>query len=97
VPAAAARRPRLLKPGQRAEGTWFRLTIGREKKADPRWLLPLLCRRGEVTRDEIGKIVVLANETRFEIAKAAAARFAKAARRPDSRMPGAHIEPSQKP
>jgi ATP-dependent RNA helicase DeaD len=97
VPVAAARTPRKLKAHQREEGVWFRLTVGREKKADPRWILPLLCRRGEVTRDEIGKIVVLAHETRFEIAQAAAARFARAARRPDSRMPGARIEPTQKP
>jgi len=97
VPVREARTPRKLKAHQRADGVWFRLTLGREKKADPRWILPLLCRRGEVTREEIGKIVVLDRETRFEIARPAAARFAKAARRPDPRMPGARIEPSERP
>jgi ATP-dependent RNA helicase DeaD len=97
VPAAAARTPRKLKGHQRAEGAWFRLTLGREKKADPRWILPLLCRRGGITRDEIGKIVVLAGETRFEISRAAASRFEKAAREPDPRMAGARIERSQRP
>jgi ATP-dependent RNA helicase DeaD len=97
VPAAPARTPRKLKGHQRAEGVWFRLTLGREKKADPRWILPLLCRRGEVTREQIGKIVVLERETRFEIAKPAAGHFARAARRPDPRMPGARIEPSEQP
>jgi ATP-dependent RNA helicase DeaD len=76
---------------------WFRLTIGREKKADPKWILPLLCRRGGVTRDEIGKIVILATETRFQVASHAAARFADAARVPDPRAPGLRIDPSRPP
>jgi ATP-dependent RNA helicase DeaD len=97
VPAAPARTPRKLKGHQRAEGVWFRLSLGRDKKADPRWILPLLCRRGEITREDIGKIVVFDRETRFEISKAAATKFAKNARRPDPRMPQARIEPSERP
>src|SRR6185369_4245879 len=31
------------------EGTWFRLNVGRNRNADPRWLLPFLCHRGHVT------------------------------------------------
>jgi ATP-dependent RNA helicase DeaD len=89
APAARGRRPERPRP---EGGVWFRLTLGREAKADPRWVLPLLCRRGGVTRDAIGKIVVLPRETRFEIAAHAAAGFARAARRPDPRMPGARIE-----
>jgi len=81
--------------GPPADPVWFRLSLGRDRKADPRWILPLLCRRGEVTRDEIGKIVVLPHETRFQIAGTAASRFAKAARRPDRDNPGARIEPFQ--
>jgi ATP-dependent RNA helicase DeaD len=91
------RGPRPPRPGPPAEALWFRLTLGREKKADPKWILPLLCRRGGVTRDEIGKIVILAGETRFEVAKAAAARFAAAAGVPDPRAPGLRIEPSRPP
>jgi ATP-dependent RNA helicase DeaD len=83
--------------GPPADPVWFRLGVGREKKADPRWILPLICRRGEVTRDAIGKIVVLAKETRFEISKAVAPEFARAARRPDPRMPQARIEPAERP
>jgi ATP-dependent RNA helicase DeaD len=66
------------------EGVWFRLNLGRNGNADPRWLLPFLCRRGHVTRQEIGRIRVLERETRFEVAPYAAARFANAARRPSS-------------
>ncbi len=91
------RGPRAARPGPPAEAAWFRISVGREKKADPKWVLPLLCRRGGVTRDEIGKIVILASETRFEVAKGAAARFAAAARVPDPRAPGVRIEPARPP
>ena len=35
---------------------WFRLNAGRRQNADPRWILPLICRRGHVTRQDIGAI-----------------------------------------
>jgi predicted aspartyl protease len=44
---------------------WFRMDIGRRQNADPRWILPLLCRRGHITRNEIGAIRISANETHF--------------------------------
>ena len=76
-------------PAQRQDGprpgfentVWFRMDIGRRHNADPRWLLPLLCRRGHITRTEIGAIRIAANETLFEVQAAAAARFAAAVRR----------------
>lgn len=60
---------------------WFRLDVGRRQNADPRWLLPLLCRRGHVTRGEIGAIRISANETFVQIPRAAADRFAHAVAR----------------
>jgi ATP-dependent RNA helicase DeaD len=60
---------------------WFRMDIGRRHNADPRWLLPLLCRRGHITRNEIGAIRIAANETLFEIPRAAAGKFAAALKR----------------
>jgi ATP-dependent RNA helicase DeaD len=60
---------------------WFRMDIGRRDNADPRWLLPLLCRRGHVTRGEIGAIRIAANETIFEIPRAVAGRFVAAVKR----------------
>ncbi len=65
-----------------AAGAWFRAAVGRAQGADPRWLLPLLCRRGGVTRDEIGRIRIADGESQFEVAAYAAARFAEAAARP---------------
>ena len=57
---------------------WFRLNVGRRQNADPRWILPLLCRRGHVSRTEIGAIRIAANETLFEVAGHLAVRFAEA-------------------
>ena len=75
------------------DGTWFRLNVGRQGNADPRWLLPLICRRGGVVKRDIGRIEILARETRVMIAKAAADRFAEAVRRPDRKDPSIRIEP----
>ena len=74
---------------------WFRIDIGRNKNADPRWLLPLICRRGHVTKSDIGAIRVFDRETRFEIAAAAAQRFAAAiAEAPDD---GVRVVPLTEP
>jgi ATP-dependent RNA helicase DeaD len=61
---------------------WFKLNIGRNNNADPKWILPLLCRRGGVTKNDIGAIRITANETHVGIAQAAAPRFAKAIQSP---------------
>jgi ATP-dependent RNA helicase DeaD len=60
---------------------WFRMDIGRRHNADPRWLLPLICRRGHVTKNEIGAIRIGANETHFQIPRAIANRFQQAVAR----------------
>ena len=49
--------------------TKFRLNIGRKDNADPRRILPMLCRRGELTRTEIGSIKIFDTETTVEIAQ----------------------------
>jgi ATP-dependent RNA helicase DeaD len=77
------------------EGTWFRLSVGRAQNADPRWLLPFLCRRGHVTRQEVGRIQVMERETRVEIAPWAAVRFAAAAQRHDADDEDIRIAPMQ--
>jgi ATP-dependent RNA helicase DeaD len=65
----------------------FRMNIGRAANADPRWMIPVICRRGGITKNEIGAIRILDRETQFEIAAGAAERFAEAARRPDAKDP----------
>ena len=60
---------------------WFRMDIGRRQNADPRWILPLLCRRGHITRNEIGAIRIGANETFFQVPNAIEAKFRAALKR----------------
>jgi ATP-dependent RNA helicase DeaD len=77
-----------------AEGSaWFTINIGRSKNADPKWLIPLLCRRGNIVKREIGKIQILMRETRVEICGDASTRFARSVRDPDDRDRNIHIEP----
>ena len=61
--------------------SWFRLNAGRRHNADPRWLLPLICRYGHVTRTEIGAIRLAANESYFQVSERATPGFIKALRR----------------
>lgn len=72
-------------PRQPREGfeqsQWFRVNLGRRQNAEPRWLLPLLCRRGHVSRGEIGAIRISQNESMFDVPQAVAARFLAAVRR----------------
>ena len=68
-------RPERLAP---EEVTWFRVTVGRKNQADPKWLIPLICRLGHVTKKEIGSIRIFDNETKFEIANSVAERFGTA-------------------
>ncbi len=60
---------------------WFRMELGRRDNADPRWILPLICRRGHVTRNEIGAIRIGPEETYFQIPRPIADKFADAAAR----------------
>ena len=68
--------------GRQREGfddvVWFRMDLGRRQNADPRWILPLLCRRGHITRNEIGAIRISANETHFQVPRPVAAKFTAA-------------------
>ncbi len=57
---------------------WFRLSVGRSANADPKWLIPLICRRGHVTKKDIGTIRIFDRETKFEITRDAVDRFSAA-------------------
>ena len=46
---------------------WFALSGGHDRDLDPRRLLPVLCKAGGVTRDEIGAIRIRPEESFFEI------------------------------
>ena len=64
--------------GTVSDAAWFRLTIGRKNNADPKWLIPLICRLGHVTKPDIGQIRIFDRETKFEIRREAEGRFREA-------------------
>ena len=94
-PPASADGPRAA-PRAGFEGSaWFTIDLGRNRNAEARWLLPMICRRGHITKREIGAIRVFDRESRFEIMAEAAERFTEALAR--SEDDGAHISPLADP
>jgi ATP-dependent RNA helicase DeaD len=85
--------PRALRAPANGDAAWFTINIGRSKNADPKWLIPLLCRRGGISKSAIGAIQILARETRVEISHDVSERFAVAVRQPDTKDRNIHIEP----
>jgi len=89
-PARPERGPRLDRGGPDAApradyaagpaAPWFRLPVGRSKNADPKWLVPLICRLGHVTKKDIGLIKIFDHETKFEISPEVHDRFLVAIR-----------------
>jgi ATP-dependent RNA helicase DeaD len=75
----------------------FQVNLGQESKAEPGWLLPLICRRGGITRREVGAIRVLASHSEFEILGEAASDFELAASQPDPRAQNVHIQRKHRP
>jgi ATP-dependent RNA helicase DeaD len=59
-------------------GTWFKVSVGRKHKAEPRWLLPMLCKAGNVTKTAIGSIRIFDTESHFEVAAQKADAFSAA-------------------
>tara|TARA_R110002020_G_scaffold96186_5_gene230522 strand:- start:3265 stop:5496 length:2232 start_codon:yes stop_codon:yes gene_type:complete len=57
------------------DAVWFSMSLGRKQSAEPRWLLPMICRAGHITKTEIGSIRIHDLETHVEIAGAAADKF----------------------
>jgi ATP-dependent RNA helicase DeaD len=48
-------------------GAWVSLSVGRTKQAEPRWLIPMLCKAGGITKRQIGSIRIHDHETHVEI------------------------------
>ncbi|NKB21053.1 MAG: DEAD/DEAH box helicase [Alphaproteobacteria bacterium] len=60
------------------DSVWFRLSVGREQNAEPRWLLPMLCRGGNLTKSDIGAIRIQPEETFVELKADCVDRFVEA-------------------
>ncbi|SMC77705.1 DEAD/DEAH box helicase [Primorskyibacter flagellatus] len=70
---APAREHKAFGPSQ-----WFALSVGNKDRAEARWLLPLLCRAGNIDKSAIGAIRVQDSETFVELTKASTAGFVSA-------------------
>ncbi|MFP5508645.1 MAG: DEAD/DEAH box helicase, partial [Alphaproteobacteria bacterium] len=66
---------------------WLKLSVGANERAEARWLLPTLCKAGDITRDDIGAIRVQADETYVELLSSALPGFLKALG-PDAALDG---------
>lgn len=60
------------------DSVWLSLTVGRDQNAEPRWLLPMLCRAGHITKREIGAIKIQASETFVELTASSVDKFLEA-------------------
>lgn len=49
------------------DGVWINLSVGRKSGAEPRWLLPMLCKSGGLDRSQVGAIRVEEAHTRVEL------------------------------
>ena len=68
-------------PAPRADftdGQWFSLSVGRKQNAEPRWLIPMLCRHGKLSKRDIGAIRMQPEETYVELTAEGAERFLSA-------------------
>lgn len=61
-----------------AGSVWFALSAGRAQGAEPRRLIPMLCRYGKITKRDIGAIKLQPSETLVEIHASAADGFVAA-------------------
>ncbi len=50
-----------------AESVWVSLSVGRKQNAEPRWLIPLLCNGGDITKADLGTIKMQQTETFVEL------------------------------
>jgi ATP-dependent RNA helicase DeaD len=71
VNAAPASRPR----GNFGPTVWFSISGGRKKRAEPRRILPMLCKAGGIQKEDIGAIRVADDESYVEIRKGSVDTF----------------------
>lgn len=60
------------------DSVWFSLSVGRKQSAEARWLLPMLCRFGNLSKRDIGAIRIQAEETHVELTAGCVDTFLKA-------------------
>jgi ATP-dependent RNA helicase DeaD len=81
----ADRGPRPSRRNDFDNGVWFSLNLGRKQRAEPRWILPMLCKSGQLKKAEIGGIKITETKTFIEISPDGLDRF-MAAIGPDGKI-----------
>jgi ATP-dependent RNA helicase DeaD len=89
-------RPRAERPDMTGSA-WFTLSLGRKHRAEAKWVLPLICKAGDITRDDVGAIRIFDEETRFQISAAKSADYAAAVARNGSGEQNVTIAPAGPP
>ncbi|MFK7879802.1 DEAD/DEAH box helicase [Roseobacter sp.] len=57
---------------------WFSISLGRQDGAEPRFLLPMVCNKGNLTKDDIGAIRIQPSHSFVEVSAARADAFVAA-------------------
>ena len=57
------------------DSVWLSLNVGRKDTAEPRWIVPMMCGAGNMTKSDIGTIRILEEETYVQLSSAAAEQF----------------------
>ncbi|MBL8545662.1 MAG: DEAD/DEAH box helicase [Hyphomonadaceae bacterium] len=77
--AAPANAQHPARPAPRPQGfehsAWVTLTVGYAQKAEPRWLIPMICKAGGITKRDIGTIRIEDRVTHVELNAAAVDAF----------------------
>lgn len=74
----AERKPRKAARDDFSGGVWISLSVGRAKSAEPRWLLPMICKAGGLGREDVGAIRIEEHESHVEIAPGSVGAFFEA-------------------
>lgn len=74
-----------------AGGSWFKVNLGRKQRAEPRWLLPMICKAGGVSKAAIGSIRIFDTETHFEVAADKVDSFLRSVGKNGTGERGVHI------
>ncbi|MCK0142990.1 DEAD/DEAH box helicase [Aliiroseovarius sp. F20344] len=59
------------------KSVWFSISVGRDAGAEPRRLLPMLCKAGGLSREDVGAIRVKFDQSYVQILEASAKKFLK--------------------
>ncbi len=80
APAPEGRKPesRTQRTDNFKNGIWVSLSVGRQHSAETRWLLPMLCRVGNLTKSDVGAIKIYPTETHVELSPECAENFMEA-------------------